>query len=297
MALVETKGIYSLKLLITGTSGLLGSALAKEAGGRGIETVALSKDDLDITKAQEVLGLISESRPDVVFNCAAFSNVDRSETEVEEALLVNRDGARNVALAARAVGARMVHLSTDYVFDGQKETPYLPSDQPAPINLYGISKLAGEAAVKEVGGDWLLVRTSWLFGEGKEGFVGLVQKALTEEGEPLRVVNDQKSRPTWTGDLAPALLDLASGGAQGCFHLANAGSCSRLYLALEIRKILEAGRPILPLPSEEYDAPARRPRYSVLDLTETERTLGRSLPHWKDSLRTFLLGREMKVSV
>ena len=288
-----------MKILITGANGLLGSALAREANDRGIETVALSKGDLDITNAQAVMSLIGESRPNVVFNCAAFSNVDRSETEAEKALLVNRDGARNVALAAREVGARMVHLSTDYVFDGKKETPYLPSDQPAPINLYGISKLAGEAAVREVGGDWMVVRTSWLFGEGKEGFVGLVQKALMEEGDALRVVNDQKSRPTWTGDLAPALLDLVGRGAEGrgCFHLANAGYCSRLHLALEIRRILDAERPILPLGSKEYDAPARRPRYSVLDLTDAERTLGRSLPDWEDALRGFLLGGEVKVGL
>ena len=282
-----------MKILITGAGGVLGSALNKEAASRGIEVVSLSRDELDITNAKQSQERIGDSKPDIVFNCAAFSNVDRSETEPEQALSVNRDGARNVALASREIGARMVHISTDYVFDGEKTTPYLPSDQPAPINLYGISKLAGEAAVSEVGGDWLVVRTSWLFGGGREEFVTLVQQALGEEGPPLMVVNDQMSRPTWIGDLAPALLDLVDRGGKGCFHLANTGFCSRFNLALKIWRILKPDRLILPFASEDYDAPARRPRCSVLDLTETERVLGRSLPNWEDSLRTFLAPRQI----
>ncbi len=277
------------RVLITGATGLLGRALTAEARARGLEVFPLHREELDVTDPEAVDAALHDAAPGVVFNCAAFSNVDAAESEPRKALAVNRDGARNVAEAAAREGALMVHISTDYVFDGRKESPYLPTDQPAPLNRYGISKLAGEMAVREAAPEHLIVRTSWLFGEGSAGFVGFVRRALdAPPSDCLTIVSDEWSRPTWVADLAPALLELVEKGARGCLHLANAGSCSRLELALEIRSVLGSEITLCPVPAEEFGAPARRPHYSVLDLSDGERILGRALPHWGEALRRFL---------
>ena len=190
-----------------------------------------------ITDAGAIRRAISAFRPTAVVNCAAFSNVDAAQTAPEEALDVNRDGARHLAAAAAEIGAQIVHISTDYVFDGKKTTPYLPTDQPAPLSLYGISKLAGEVAVREAHPEALILRTSWIFGEGGKGFVA------------------------W----------------------------ARLELAHEIRTILGSDREITGVSSETFGAAARRPAYSVLDLTSAEDALGRPLPPWQASLRSYVL--------
>ncbi len=289
-----------MRVLITGACGLLGKALSAEAARQGHSTFPFRREELDITDAGAVHAALHRTRPDVVFNCAAFSNVDRAEAEPALALAVNRDGAGNVAEAAAGAGAVMVHLSTDYVFDGKQTVPYRPSDPPAPLSHYGRSKLAGERAVRESGAEHLVVRTSWLFGEGSKGFVNFVRHALGlgAASGPVRVVSDETSRPTWIGDLAPALLDLVGKGGRGFLHLANNGSCTRLELALEIRAAMsEPGAPpppqggfpeILPVDSGSFGAPARRPLYSVLDLTDAERVLGRPMVPWQTSLRRFL---------
>ena len=274
-----------MNILVTGVGGVLGSAVVKSALEGGHTAVALSREMLDITDPDRTRALIAKARPDAVINCAAFSNVDAAQEFPEEALRVNRDGARNVAAAAEKVGAKIVHISTDYVFDGKQNTPYLPTDQPAPLSFYGISKLAGEAAVREAAPQALILRTSWIFGKGGSGFVAWVRKALSEDGEPLRIVEDERSRPTWSRDLAQGILELAKAGATGCHHLANTGDCTRLELAEEIRAILGSDRELVGVKSEEFGAPARRPAYSVLDLASAEAVLGQALPSWQDSLR------------
>jgi dTDP-4-dehydrorhamnose reductase len=233
---------------------------------------------------------VSRLAPDVVYNCAAFSAVDRAEAEPAEALRVNRDGPLNLARSAGSVGALLVHIGTDYVFDGRKSSPYLPTDRPGPVNVYGISKLAGESAVRETAGEHLVVRTSWLFGPGGSGFVAAMSRLFSEDGAPVRVVEDEVSRPTSVEDLAPALLDLVDHGARGLLHLAGSGQCSRLELAEEIRRTLGSRRGLVGVSSESYAAPARRPSYSVLDLGDAHRLLGRELPPWRDALRALLGG-------
>lgn len=325
-----------MRLLLTGAGGLLGRAVVAEARSRGWDTLGLHHDALDITDADAVRETVARFAAQaagtsgepgegprtvgggeaheklLAVNCAAFSNVDRAEAEPEEAMAVNRDGAGNLARAAAEAGVPLVHLSTDYVFDGKKETPYLPQDQPAPLNVYGISKLAGEAAVRQAGGEHVVVRTSWLFGDTETGFLPFVVRGLRDgeaDDEPLRVVSDETSRPTWVEDLAPALLDLGEdrcgtgpgrstgGGAAerpDLLHLANTGYCTRLELAETVREVLEERdgrafpRPIAPVTSRAFGAPARRPARSVLDLALAERVLGRGLPHWRDALRRFL---------
>ena len=288
MALAETEGFRPIKLLITGAEGVLGSALVRVAKEMEHSVTGLDRVALDITDAGRTMATIAEARPDAVINCAAFSNVDAAQEFPEEALKVNRDGAQNVAAAAEEVGARMVYIGTDYVFDGKQTTPYLPTDQPSPLNLYGISKLAGEQAVREVALQALILRTSWIFGEGGSGFVAWARKALSESGGPLHIVEDERSRPTWSRDLAQGILDLVEAGATGRHHLANAGDCTRLELAEEIRAILGSERELVGVRSEAFGAPARRPAYSVLDIASAEALLGRSLPNWKESLRRHL---------
>jgi dTDP-4-dehydrorhamnose reductase len=277
-----------MKILVTGAKGVLGSALVRAGEGAGFTVVPLSREELDITDAGMVEEATLRIRPDAVVNCAAFTDVDGAQHQPQEALRVNRDGARNLAMAGVGVGARTVQISTDYVFDGKKGRPYLPTDQPAPLNLYGITKLAGEVAVREVDQKALVVRTSWIFGEGGPGFVAWVAQALLQEGPPLRVVADERSRPTFAPDLAMGLLSLLRAGVTGCLHLANRGECTRLELAQEIRSILDSPRTLLPTTAEAFGAPARRPAYSVLDLSQAEVVLGSPLPPWRESLRRYL---------
>lgn len=277
-----------MKILITGARGVLGSALARAAGEAGTEVLPVGREAMDITDLEAVRRIFADTRPDTVVNCAAFPDVDAAQENLQEALRVNRDGARNVAMAAGEVMAGMVHISTDYVFDGRKTDPYLPSDQPAPLNLYGISKLAGEVAVRDAHPSVLVLRTSWIFGEGGRGFVAWIHGALKEDGPPIRVVADERSRPTFAPELAQGILDLVQAGATGNLHLANSGDCTRMGLAQEVRDILGSDRELIPVSSESFGAPARRPAYSVLDLSGAEAILARSLPTWQQSLKRYL---------
>lgn len=277
-----------MKVLVTGARGLLGSALTRVARERGSDVLAASREDLDITDPAAVEGVLGTFRPDVVYNCAAFSAVDRAESHPREALEINRDGPASLAKSAGTAGALLVHIGTDYVFDGRKASPYLPTDRPGPLNVYGISKLAGEVAVRETAGEHLVVRTSWLFGSGGSGFVDVMSRLFSEEGGTVRVVEDEVSRPTFVEDLAPALLDLVAAGSRGLLHLAGSGHCTRLRLAEEIREILGSDRELVGVSAAAYGAPARRPPYSVLHLGDACERLGRELPHWRDSLAGFL---------
>jgi dTDP-4-dehydrorhamnose reductase len=281
-----------VRVLVTGARGLLGSVLSRVAGERGLRVLATSREELDITDPVAVEAVLERFSPDVVYNCAAFSAVDRAEAHPREALRVNRDGPGHLARGAGAHGAVLVHIGTDYVFDGRKTSPYLPTDRPGPLNVYGISKLAGELAVRETAPEHLVVRTSWLFGPGGSGFVSVMSRLFAEDGGPVRVVEDEVSRPTFVEDLAPALLDLVAAGSRGLLHLAGSGHCNRLELAEEIREILGGHRALVGVSARAYGAPARRPPYSVLDLEDAFRALGRGLPHWRESLGVFLSGSD-----
>ncbi len=290
-----------MELLITGAGGLLGKAVHRRAVELGWRVEALDRERLDVTRSDAVRETLTRCRPRWVVNCAAFSQVDQAELRPQEAMAVNRLGAWNLACAAAEVGALLIHISTDYVFDGRKGTPYLPSDRPAPVNVYGISKLAGEIAVRESGCRSLIVRTSWLFGEGGQGFVALVERFVRAAAEdprkgPLRAVADERSRPTWVEDLARGLLELAARGVEGTLHLANGGECSRFELALEVRRWVAQGAGgrlplIFPVSSAEFGALARRPPYSVLDTGEAEGILGWQFRPWREALAAFLRGR------
>ncbi len=275
-----------MRVLVTGARGLLGAAVAAEARARGHEVVALGHAELDVTDAAAVREAIAATRPDVVVHCAAYTAVDRAESEPERARAVNRDGTRYVAEAAAEVGAVIVYVSTDYVFDGTKRTPYLPTDEANPLSVYGRTKLEGEEAVAEVGGEALTVRTSWLYGPGN-GFVPAILRRA-REGGALRVVDDQRGRPTWAPHAAVTILDLFESGARGAWHVAGGGDCTWLELAREALALDALPVEAHAISTAAYGAPAPRPAYSVLALDATEERLGRRMPHWREGLRGHL---------
>jgi dTDP-4-dehydrorhamnose reductase len=242
----------------------------------GDDAVALARADLDVTDAAAVREALAGA--DVVVNCAAWTNVDAAEEHPEEALAVNRDGARNVAEAA----SRVLYVSTDYVFDGDKRSPYVESDPAAPIQSYGHSKLAGEIATAEANPRHFIVRSSWLFGAGGNNFVETMLR-LGGERDELRVVDDQVGCPTFTGHLADAFARLARTDHYGIHHLAGSGRCSWYEFAREIFARSGVDCAVQPCSSAEYPLPARRPAWSVLG---TER--GRSLPSWHEGLDAYL---------
>jgi dTDP-4-dehydrorhamnose reductase len=249
------------------------------------DAVGLARAELDVTDAGAVERAVRDARPDVVLNCAAYTNVDGAETEEDAATLVNGDGAGNVAAAAAAVGALVVYPSTDYVFDGSKREPYVESDGVAPRTAYGRSKLAGERATAAANERHAIVRTSWLFGAGGKNFVDTM---LGLEGD-LKVVADQVGCPTYTGHLAGALLEIAAARATGVLHVAGGGACSWYEFAAEI--FAAASRDdvnLRPCTTEEYPRPAPRPAYSVL---ASDRPDAPRLPDWREGLRDYLAER------
>jgi dTDP-4-dehydrorhamnose reductase len=258
---------------VVGAGGMLGQDIVRAAGGTA---VALTRADLDVTNAAAVREALAGA---TVINCAAHTDVDGAETHPDAAHDVNRDGARNVAAAAE----RVLYVSTDYVFDGTKREPYVESDLPAPIQVYGRSKLAGERATARANPNHLIVRSSWLFGAGGRNFVETMLR-LADEREELRVVDDQVGCPTFTKHLAGALVTLAGGGERGVLHAAGAGSCSWFEFAVEILNRAGVDRPVLPCTTKEFPLPAPRPAYSVLasELGSPE------LPAWQDGLDAYL---------
>jgi dTDP-4-dehydrorhamnose reductase len=280
-----------MRILITGAGGMLGRDLQTAARTAAHDTIALSRAELDITDPDAVRTAVAEARPDVIIGCAAWTNVDGAESEREAAHAVNGAGAGNVAAAAAACDAWTIHVSTDYVFDGSKRTPYLESDPVAPLSEYGRSKLAGELAVAQAAPDaHTIVRTAWLFGAHGHCFPKTMLRLAVERDE-LAVVGDQIGSPTFTGHLAAALVGLAEQRERtvGVVHLAASGECSWCDFA---RAVIEAGAResgvaiprIRAITTAEYPTPAPRPSYSVL---RSERDAP-VLPSWQDGLSSFM---------
>lgn len=278
-------------ILVTGASGLLGREFVPAARRAGARVTALSRRELDITDRAAVLDVVRRERPTAIVNLAAYTQVDRAEEEGARAHAVNGEGPGHLAAAAEAVGAVMVQMSTDYIFSGKAAVPYTTEAPPAPLNRYGLSKLAGEVAVREQGPNHLIIRTSWLFGAGGPNFVdsmvALGRKAL-ESGQPLRVVEDQRSRPTWTRSLAGMMVGLIGRGVRGTIHATNGGEASWYALACETLRLAGIRAGIRPVPSTEFPRPARRPASSVLDLTRLTRELGSPPLHWRVALARYL---------
>jgi dTDP-4-dehydrorhamnose reductase len=273
-----------MRVLITGAAGMLGQDVAASASAAGHEVTALSRGELDITDPGAIAAALTAARPDVVINCAAYTNVDGAETESKLAREVNGAGAGNVAHAAAEHGARVVHVSSDYVFDGSKRSPYLESDRTGPVSQYGHSKLAGEVAVAQAApGAHTIVRTSWLFGLRGPCFPATILR-LAGERDELTVVDDQVGCPTFTAHLAAALVKLSEAPPAGVLHVAAAGQCSWFEFAAEIVRRSGAECEIKPGTTAELARPAPRPAYSVL---RSERGAP-ELPDWHDGLAAYI---------
>jgi dTDP-4-dehydrorhamnose reductase len=278
-----------VKIIVTGAAGMLGSDVVRAAEFVNHEVVALARSDLDVSDRQAVIRRVLQERPGAVVNCAAYTDVDGAEDDLDGAMDVNAEAAANVATAAAEIGARVLYPSTDYVFDGYKDGPYVESDEPRPQSVYAQSKLAGEHETTEANPRHYVVRSAWLFGTSGRNFVETMLSLARDHGEVL-VVRDQVGCPTYTAHLADALVRLLDTEAYGIHHLASQGECSWYELALEIFAQSEMEVRVMSCTTDEFGRPAPRPAYSVLG---TERAEALYLPHWKEGLASYLAERSV----
>jgi dTDP-4-dehydrorhamnose reductase len=279
-----------MRIAITGAAGMLGQDLVAAARGAGHEVTGFSRADLDVTDLVAVGVAIDAARPDVVVNCAAWTDVDGAEADPGGAAAVNGAGAGNVACAAAACGAWMIQISSDYVFEGAKGSPYVESDPVGPLGAYGHSKLGGERAVADAApARHTIVRSSWLFGAHGRCFPATILRLAAERDE-LEVVDDQLGCPTFTGHLAGALVRIAVGRPLGIVHVAGGGSCSWYEFAREIVAAAGVSCRVRPCRTSEMPRPARRPAYSVLG---SERDDAPRLPRWRDGLADYMAASRM----
>ncbi len=271
-----------MRIFITGADGQLGSELRRVLHG---ETLLLGTwPQFDLEKP-DVERAIVEAQPDVVIHAAAYTNVDQAEREPDRVMRINAEGTRRVAQAAAAVGAKLIYLSTDYVFDGEKRVPYVETDEPHPINVYGRSKLEGEREALAYCPNTLVVRTSWLYGSTGKNFVRTILQ-LAAEQPVLKVVADQRGCPTHARDLASALCQIVPLDLRGILHATGAGDCTWYEFACEIVSVMGLTVRVEPISTDEAGRPARRPAYSVLSCQRLH-DAGIRMPHWKESLTRF----------
>jgi dTDP-4-dehydrorhamnose reductase len=280
-----------VKVLVTGAGGQLGQALQASApADAGL--VALGHGDLDIGDAAAVSRIVAEQSPDLVINAAAYTAVDKAESEKAAAYRINADAPGYLAAAVRNAGARFVHVSTDFVFDGTSGIPYAPDAPTAPLGVYGASKLAGEKAALVADPQALIVRTAWVYGTTGHNFVRTMLRLMSERDE-VRVVADQIGTPTYALSLARAIWALAEAGASGIHHWTDSGAASWYDFAVAIQEealalgLLTRDVPVVPIATCDYPTPARRPHYSVLDKGSAVAIVGQA-PHWRVNLRHML---------
>jgi dTDP-4-dehydrorhamnose reductase len=277
-----------MKILVTGSEGMLAQDLIpvlKESH----EVFAPPEEELDITKRDVLYNSLNTTLPDFVVNCAAYTNVDKAEEEREKAFLVNGIGVQNLALVCADTGTPLYHISTDYVFDGENNKPYTPFDNTHPINTYGESKLAGEKYIQWILKKFSIIRTSWLYGIRGSNFVLTVLR-LAKKQSTIRVVNDQIGSPTSTVTLSSGIKKVIESGAYGIYHITDEtdGGISWFDFAKEIIRITGLKTEVIPITTEEYPRPAKRPRYSVLDMEMTMLATGFKPVDWKVALTKIL---------
>jgi dTDP-4-dehydrorhamnose reductase len=271
---------------------MLGRDVLLAAGNAGHDVVGYGRAELDVTNPETVARRIDLERPDVVINCAAWTDVDGAETAEEQAFAINGKGAGSVAAAAAEIEARVLHVSTDYVFDGGKGSPYVESDQPAPLSAYGRTKLAGEEAVAAANKRHFIVRSAGLYGLGGRNFVDTMLR-LAERQNEVTVVRDQVGSPTYTWHLAYGIVRLIEGIEYGIHHMAAAGQCSWYEFAREIFEQAKVECKVLSITSEEFGAAATRPAFSAL-VSQREHAI--RLPSWQDGLAGYLAQRHAEAS-
>lgn len=268
---------------------MLGTDMRKSLAQSGYVVVPKNYDELDISEKEGLCKALDEVRPAIVINCAAYTDVDGCEINTEKAFAVNAQAVRKIAESCKERGVKLIHYSTDYIFDGQKGKPYNEYDTALPLNVYGRAKLKGEYYITNLMDDYVIIRTSWLFGKNGRNFVTAILE-LANEKEEIRVVNDQIGSPTYTENLAQATESLISHKAQGIFNVTNSGACSWYYFALKIIELSNIHRvKIIPVSSKEMDLPAQRPKNSTLDNTKFYNLTKFKMPHWEEALKNFIL--------
>jgi len=282
-----------VKILVTGAGGQLGREAVLAFTAQGHEVTGLGREELNLAEASDVAGSIAAYQADWVINCAAYTQVDRAEDEVELAFAVNRDAARAVAQGAQQSHSRLLHVSTDFIFGGRQATPYREDDKGDALSVYGQSKWEGEQAVMAVLPQALILRTAWVYGVHGNNFVKTMLRLMAERDE-LRVVDDQIGTPTWTGDIVRAMQALIENDAAGIYHFTNEGVASWYDLAYEILSVAPSlgytvrTERLHPIRSSEWPCAAQRPAYSVLGREKIRQILDYDIPHWRQSLRSML---------
>ena len=274
---------------MTGANGQLGKSIRARADlYPEFRFLFTDVDTLDLRDKEAIRKCAEGSDVRYVLNCAAYTAVDKAESEEDLCTLVNRDAVRNLGEVAREVGARVIHVSTDYVFDGTSCRPYVETDPTCPVSVYGRTKLAGERALMEACPDSVIIRTAWLYSEYGKNFVKTVLR-LAKEHETLRFIFDQVGTPTYAGDLATAMLTVLrraeeGGFVPGVYHFSNEGVCSWYDFTVRILRLAGMRNRVLPIETKDYPTPARRPHYSVLNKAKIKATYGVAIPYWEDSL-------------
>jgi len=282
------------RILVVGAKGMLGRDLVEvlRSSSRKDEVVGWDLEDIDIREEQRTIAKIGSVYPEIVINAAAFTDVDGCESNEEKVFAINAEGMRHIALGALRCHARVVYLSSDYVFDGKKKEPYLESDPPHPLNVYGRSKLKGEQYVQKLVENSLIVRTQWLYGRYGNNFVKSILRQAREK-RVLSIVNDQIGSPTYTADLSQAISVLIRCDVKGIVHVANSDFCTWYTFGQAILKLAGImGVKIIPISSKELGRPAPRPSYSVLSTQKLKREIGMTLRPWSEALKDYLQSRD-----
>jgi dTDP-4-dehydrorhamnose reductase len=274
------------KILVTGANGQLAKCIkGLEANFLNFKISFKNSSELDITNPNQVNDVFKNNRFDWCINCAAYTNVEKAEIETEKAFNINQLGIKNIALACRDYNTKLIHVSTDFVFDGKASEAYTEKDEPNPINVYGLSKLKGEKELQSILNEYFIVRTSWLYSKYGSNFLTTMLK-LAETKSEINVVSDQIGTPTYAMDLASFVLNIIKLDAKkyGIYNYSNQGETSWYDFASEIFKTCKASTKVKPITSSNYPTLVKRPKFSVLDKTKIKNTFNISIPHWKDSL-------------
>ena len=274
------------KILITGCSGMLGSALTKMLAPE-YEIIGIDIDTADITNKTQIITKITSINPDTIIHAAAYAQVDNCENDKEQAFAVNATGSENVAIAAKLCQAKMIYISTDYVFDGKKTTPYLEEDITNPINIYGKSKLEGEKRIQAACKNHLIIRTAWLYGPNGKNFVTTILK-LADQQKEIKVVNDQTGCPTLTLDLAAAIKSILTKDIRGTLNITNSGSCTWYELAKKILELKNKTVNVIPIDSNQLNYTAPRPTYTVLNTNKFIQLTKSTIRPWGKALTDYL---------
>ncbi|MBR2179972.1 MAG: dTDP-4-dehydrorhamnose reductase [Selenomonadaceae bacterium] len=277
-----------MKVLVTGITGQLGFDVMAELQRRKIEAIGAARKDFDLTDEVGIEQFVKSHKPDAIIHCAAYTAVDRAEDEPELAMQVNGRATEAIAKVCKEIDAKMIYISTDYVFPGTGDKPYEVDDPKNPPNAYGRSKLAGEKAVLKLLDKYFIVRISWVFGKNGKNFVKTMLR-LSETKNRLTVVNDQIGSPTYTADLAPLLVDMVQTDKYGIYHATNEGFCSWAEFAAEIFRQVGAETEVIPILSSEYPTKAIRPLNSRLSKQKLENAGFRRLSNWKDAIKRYLM--------